>query len=284
MNLLLLLLNVSLLVGPGECPQLGAPAVPEVAALASPARTTPAHTAPARTGPPIRLRRPAQGTPASVRRGAGAAAAPGDITTRRVVRSAPFSHPAAAVPSPATPTTPAADQPADALPADALPVATLPVAALPVAALPVGTLPVGTLPVGTLPVGTLPVAAQPGGQQSAVAPAGGGQPSSPSTQPAAHRLAQHGAQHARPAESSRPARPSRQSLQSRQALQSGPALEPGPVQSPVGYSATVPFDRALRIPLQTPRLSLDQAAAVVGISLVVATVGTMTGATRQEGE
>jgi hypothetical protein len=55
----------------------------------------------------------------------------------------------------------------------------------------------------------------------------------------------------------------------------GPALEPGPVatQGTAGYSATVPFDRALRIPLQTPRMTLTQSGVVTTIALVTATLG-----------
>ena len=40
-----------------------------------------------------------------------------------------------------------------------------------------------------------------------------------------------------------------------------------------GYSATVPFDRALRIPLQTPRMTLTQSGVVATIALVTATLG-----------
>jgi hypothetical protein len=58
-------------------------------------------------------------------------------------------------------------------------------------------------------------------------------------------------------------------------LNPAPALEPGPVATPGtgGYSATVPFDRALRIPLQTPRMTLTQSGVVATIALVTATLG-----------
>jgi hypothetical protein len=39
------------------------------------------------------------------------------------------------------------------------------------------------------------------------------------------------------------------------------------------YSPTVPFDRTLRIPLQTPRMTLKQSGVVATIALVTATLG-----------
>jgi hypothetical protein len=63
-----------------------------------------------------------------------------------------------------------------------------------------------------------------------------------------------------------------------------PALEPGPVQSPAGYSATVPFDRALRIPLQTPRLSTQQAALIIGIAVTGAALVSVGVPGRRDGD
>jgi hypothetical protein len=56
------------------------------------------------------------------------------------------------------------------------------------------------------------------------------------------------------------------------------------VQSVAGYSATVPFDRALRIPLQTPRLSTQQAAVAVGIAVTGAALVSVGLPTRRDGE
>jgi hypothetical protein len=56
------------------------------------------------------------------------------------------------------------------------------------------------------------------------------------------------------------------------------------VQSPAAYSATTPFDRALRIPLQTPRLSTQQAALVVGIAVTGAALVSVGVPGRRDGE
>ena len=59
------------------------------------------------------------------------------------------------------------------------------------------------------------------------------------------------------------------------------------MQSAAGYSATVPFDRALRIPLQTPRLSKQQVAVAVGIAVTGAAlvgVGSVGGPGRRNSE
>ena len=53
-----------------------------------------------------------------------------------------------------------------------------------------------------------------------------------------------------------------------------PLTAPAPLSTPSlpGYSPTVPFDRTLRIPLQTPRMTLKQTAVVVGIAMVGSTL------------
>jgi hypothetical protein len=45
------------------------------------------------------------------------------------------------------------------------------------------------------------------------------------------------------------------------------------IPSAGGYSPTVPFDRTLRIPLQTPRMTLKQTGVVATIALVTASLG-----------
>jgi hypothetical protein len=49
------------------------------------------------------------------------------------------------------------------------------------------------------------------------------------------------------------------------------------VQSPAGYSVTVPFDRALPIPLRTPRLSSQQTAIVVAVAVAGAALAGIVG-------
>jgi hypothetical protein len=56
------------------------------------------------------------------------------------------------------------------------------------------------------------------------------------------------------------------------------------VPSPAAYSVTVPFDRAMRIPLQTPRLSIQQAAVVVGIAVTGAALVSVGLPARRDGE
>jgi hypothetical protein len=56
--------------------------------------------------------------------------------------------------------------------------------------------------------------------------------------------------------------------------QPGPALQPGPIQTAAtGYSATVPFDRALSIPLQTQRMTLHQTILITTVGLIASVLG-----------
>ena len=56
--------------------------------------------------------------------------------------------------------------------------------------------------------------------------------------------------------------------------QSAAALQPGPIPTAAtGYSATVPFDRALSIPLQTPRMTLHQTILITTVALVASVLG-----------
>jgi hypothetical protein len=237
LNLLFITLNINLNLGPGVCPGQPVPAPP---VLSLP-----------RLAPP----------PGQVRPAAGSASA--HVASRSSTRSALVASRSAragdghARRSPATVSRAAAG-------AGALPDAGA------------GTLPdagAGALPGAASTAGGPPAAVNPG-------PVSGGQRSpangSPAQHPPAQRPSAHGSASRGPASrgpASRGPAPAA-SPQPGTAQQPGLALQPGPVSTAAtGYSPTVPFDRALSIPLQTPRMTLHQTILITTVGLIASVFG-----------
>ncbi|HEY1622240.1 MAG TPA: hypothetical protein VGG16_00420 [Streptosporangiaceae bacterium] len=232
LDLLLLTLNLSIVLGSGQCPELTAsPAAVVTPPTAGPGlppspAELPRHAPPGPPGPRAHVASPAHvGPPArGPHIGSPARTSSAGHTSKRP------SQPSAAQVTPAARVAPAQQIVPAPPPRAAAP-------ALPVAA-----------PAATAPAPAAPAPAAP-------APAPAPAPAAPATSPA-------------PAP----------------APGGTSALEPGPVQTWSGYSATVPFDRALRIPLQTPRLSTQQAALVIGIAVTGAALVSVGVPGRRDGE
>lgn len=260
-DLLLLLLNVNLILGPGQCPPLAGP-------------TPPAAGVPDIHGPlfggHLRMRRGpaahqinAPGRPAHKTPGQGSSAqgnsahgtptlgipAPGNTGSTRTLLA----------PTPLAPT---------------------PLGAAPLAAAPLGVAPPGTAQRGAAPLGTtLPGAPLPSARQVRA------DRNVSQTPPARPTQAQPSAGTAPPAGTT-PANTAPPAGNPAGGTPGGPALQPGPVPSPgaTGYSATVPFDRTLRIPLQTPRLTLQRTVVLVGVTMVGSTLAGFGVAARRQGQ
>jgi hypothetical protein len=248
LNLLLIMLNLTIVLGPGQCPELTNPQ-PSLPPTTVPLTPRPGEP---RIGPWLPRHARSAGSRTIVHVG------PAGLPVNPPVSARP-----ATAPLPATPPLPTTSK----TPATSRPQATSKRSAAPA---------VRTKPAP--PAIAAPAApAPPAAPAIAAPPAPAPPPSNQAHQPSSHT-------HQPTSTSTSAPKPSAAGAAPAPAQESAPALEPGPVQSPTGYSVTTPFDRALRIPLRTPRLSTEQAALVIGIAVTGAALVSVGVPGRRDGE